>query len=250
MFKSKIWIVAAACCLFSQAVLAVPTFQVYSPDAAAASYGADQDTWFVTSSSFELWVLGAYSVSGNTLSLTDGRLLVSVPDGEQGSILITGIKGTANPSLVVTTNADVDPLSGAPTPSGYSEKWRFEPVGEHFNSHYPLQDGVSDFLIYDIDSFASNTDQIYDYDADNGGSITPTSSWGEIKEFAIQVSGFSWVHFDAYGLETWAAGNKWKTSWDISPGSHDVTYIPAPGAVLLAGIGVGLVAWLRRRRTL
>jgi len=246
VLEKLILVVATVLVLMSQPASAQPTFQVWSPDYTyAGDYYEDQDTWFVVKNPFELWTIGAYH--SNEISLTNVTLLVSVPDDETGTISITGLYGTADPSII-TTGADVDPI-GANT--GYSSTSLFFPA--NFNNHYPLHDDVSDYLIYDLDPFADLEEAIWDYNAD-GGTITPTGSTGQVKEYSIAVSGFTWVHFDMYGLVTTEKGPIWKSTWDqdweISPGSHDVTWIPAPGSILLGGIGVALVGWLRRRHAL
>ncbi len=219
----------------SHLALAQPTFQVYSPDAVyAGDYHEDQDTWFVTDSTFELWAVGAYHTNTDALLYT--RLVVSVPDGQSGSITITGASGTG---------------TNDPTLLGSYSTTSFFPSGANFNNHYPLKDNVSDFILYDIDPFFDLKEPIYDYNADNGGSPpTLTGSTGQVKEYTVTVSGYDWVHFDMYGLEVRGIDHKWHSSWEIAPGSHDTTWIPAPGSILLGGIGVCLVGWLRRRRTL
>jgi len=251
-----ITLLLVASLVMNQQVFAVPTFQVYSPQGTAGSYGEDEDTWFVTDSSFELVVAGAFT-NGFT-DLTNVTLLVSVPDGQTGSITITG----SAPATLLTSPVSLDPpFPGDPVNptttatlptiganTGF-DTLDFLPIAPddvaNYNNHYPLHDDVSDYLVYGIGTFGS-VERIPDYNADPCETYDPcappSNTWGELKTFNIEVEGFSWVHFDAYGLAD--------TDWKISPGSHDVTFVPAPGAVLLGSVGIGIVGWLRRRRTL
>ena len=267
--------VLAVCLLTIEPALAVPTFQVYSPDATPGPYGQDQNTWYVTSSPFTLVVAGAYQ--DMTVSLTNVTLLLSVPDGQQGTITISGSPATlltvktdllGNPSDTPPLNPTEDatlPTIGPDT--GYADT-DFLPVAPddnvQYNNHYPLQGDVSDFLIYAIGDFENDPCQlIHNYNADpcdDDGVYDPcnpdvSTTTGEVKTFMVEVSGFDWVHFDAYGLVTYIDGTEalttsWDGDWKISPGSHDLTFVPAPGSVFLGSVGIMIVGWLRRRKML
>lgn len=238
--------------------LALPTLQTYIYGATAGDYGPDEDTWWYTGTvPFTLYVVGAYDP--NMVSLTGVTLLISVPQGETGTIsfsttdeiptLLTQIgEGSAsetNPTAV----ANISILTSVIGASGYStiNNPTFLPDGLNLNNHYPLKDDVSDFIIFDLFDFGNVESNLYDYNADNGGSITQTSQSGEQKEYQVTVSGFTWVHFDAYGLVTDQQGRRLVATWENNPGSHDATFaVPEPSTLLL--LGPGLLAFILFRR--
>lgn len=252
---------SAAAAAFSFCVapaFGLPTFQAYINDAVAGSSGPDEQTWFFPESDFELYIVGAYG--SMDLSISSVTLLISVPDGETGTIYITPSGGDETPILITTSggvtgsplnptlNADLDVLTDVAGLDGYATK-DFLPDGVTFNNHYPFQEGVSDFILFDLAAFdKSDTGSLNDYNADDGTITAAPNAEGEQKEYTVSFTGFSQVHFDVYGYIMTDDGAVIRTTWDINPGSHDSTAVPAPGALALGLMGFALVGWARRGR--
>ena len=244
--------------LYGKPLWAIPTFQTYIDGGSAGTLGGDEDTWFVYTNSFTLYVVGAYGPK--TQSIDGVTLLVSVPEGEIGTISFSTLD---EPPLLLTTTgqgstSEVNPirdadkyvLSDVAGYSGYGtiNTNTFLPDNLSLNNHYPLKDDIADFIIFELGSFSSDESNLYDYNAEDG-TITPTGASGEQKEYDITFTGFSWVHFDVYGLVTDEKGSKIVSTWDNSPGSHDATAVPEPSTLLLLTTGFGMtVLFLRRKR--
>jgi hypothetical protein len=209
--------------------MAVPTLQVYTDGLGAGDMGSDQDTWFTDDNPFTITVVAAFTAG--IVELEQVTLLVSVPEGESGTILVDG---TAL-SPIYDAKSQITPPQGGAT----------------FNNHYPTGDATSDFMTYLVAASwtisDATTHHAPDYNAETGIIGTGNKSAVEL-DLLVERIGYTNVHIDVYALAKKSA--KDDGAWKINPGSHDVTATPVPGAFLLSCIGLGLVRSLRKRAAL
>jgi hypothetical protein len=221
---------AAILMIVCQTAVAVPILQVYTNDLGGGDWGLDQDaldqdTWSTDDNPFTITVVGAFS--SKIAKLEQVTLLLSVPEGETGTITVNGT--TLSP--MYDLKSEITPPAGGPT----------------FNNHYPTSGAASEFMIYSIAASwnlaDATTQNAPNYDA--GTEIIGTSNTpAVVLDLLVAREGYTQVHIDVYALAKKSDTDDGQ--WKINPGSHDVTAIPEPMTVSLLGLG-GLPL-LRRRR--
>lgn len=158
--------------------------------------------------------------------------------------------GSGGDNYVAPTTPTVDHLcrmvwgyaEGSGTPGG-------DPTDPATSASVTFSVAIESVLLRHLDGASTDSFAVYCDGALWGSYSAPASgkTYGE-QWFETSFSGDS-----GYTLTivcTAGAGPYWSSYGQLGIDRLTATPIPAPGAILLGGIGVGLVGWLRRRRGL
>jgi len=224
-----VWLVALTATIVCgvDRAIALPTLQLYIE---GATYDPNTETWVIGKPEFVLWVIGDVQKFG---TIYDVKLAAAVKSDESGTITLkpTTTSLVDDPSEPPTPT----PTANFPSPDGAVPKMG---NGDPLPTHGIYGPGVK-FHEWSLGDFTLIDSPIGDF---SSGFPTKFPSWGQINAYIVEVSGFSWVHFDAYDhIVKSNPGAKYV----FAPFSHDAEYTPEPAAFALFLLGVALL--LRRK---
>lgn len=209
----KVLLATLLLAFLAPAAFAVPALQIYVP---GGTYNAGTQTWESVGSSFEIWVIAAdidtKPLFDITLVAALGKGVAPVNDG----IDIGGHSYQAN-EFHFGTPPYTDPDNALPPHDVYETNYAEFLIG---NSSGPFE-------------------TVYDMQPGETGSAV-----GRIYKYQVDVTGYDWVHFDAYAYNE--TGRR-----KFAPFSHDAetgTTIPEPATMVLMGLGLAGAGLARRFR--
>ena len=215
---------------------AEPVLQLYLE---GATYDATTETWVVydTTSPARLWVIGnggqhGAPILGVRLAVASEADLVLAPITLTGSQVDTSVYEYRN----YTDPSQPDPVTSSRTVTDGSAPVLYG--GGSLPSHGVYGD-QTDWQEFELGDFTLTDSPIGDFI----GSFpeNPGTHLGQINVYDFPTVAGVGFHFDVYNhVEGFTHGI-------FGPFSHDAGISPAPGAVVLAVIGLGMVGLVRKR---
>ena len=204
----------------------VPNLQLFIE---GGTYDTETESWVTTSGTFNLYVVGA------NLALTDVRISMALANEE-----------SADPNG--TVSVDVDGTTFNSWVYGYAP---ITTVSSWDNSDDLARHGIfpawfTEFSARDFELFGGVGNVMPNptyWNPAVDGYLTDSRTLGKYKVLSIAATGTSFLHFDAYTV------NRDGSIQYFAPFSHDASFVPEPGSMILFGLGaLGLGIYRRYRK--